>query len=327
MKNLKKLVVLVLTMAMVVSMAACGGGESGGDAAGDKYAVILKTQATDFWVQMNDGVAAYAEENGIDIYLAAAQSDSDDAGQLAIVEQCINDGYAGIAVAPVNAAALVAGVKAANDAGITVVNIDEQFDPGEMESQGAVCSGFVSSDNKAIGQMGAEYISEGLEAGSEVAIIAGIAGNVSSEDRQAGAEAGFEAKGMKLITVQNCDWDMQKALDAAATLIQQNPNLKAIYCCNDGMAAGVRQAIENEGKTGEILLCGTDGDADAIQAVADGTMAATVAQDPAAIGVKSLELLIAAVADPDAYPASAAPEKTPVDAILVTIDNAADYIK
>lgn len=326
MKNLKKLVVLVLTLAMVASLAACSGGSDDSASAEGKYAVILKTQATDFWKQMNDGVAAYAEENGIDLYLAAAQSDSDDAGQLAILEQCVNDGYTGIAIAPVNAAAMVSGVKAANDAGVTVVNIDEQFDPGEMENQGAVCAGFVSSDNKAIGQMGAEYISEGLEAGSEVAIIAGIAGNVSSEDRQAGAEAGFEAKGMKLITVQNCDWDMQKALDAAATLIQQNPNLKAIYCCNDGMAAGVRQAIANAGKTEEILLCGTDGDADAIQAVADGTMAATVAQDPAAIGVKSLELLIEACANPDNFEASAAPEKTPVDAILVTADNAADMM-
>lgn len=326
MKNLKKLVVLVLTLAMVASLAACGGGSDDSASAEGKYAVILKTQATDFWKQMNDGVAAYAEENGIDLYLAAAQSDSDDAGQLAILEQCVNDGYTGIAIAPVNAAAMVSGVKAANDAGVTVVNIDEQFDPGEMENQGAVCAAFVSSDNKAIGQMGAEYISEGLEAGSEVAIIAGIAGNVSSEDRQAGAEAGFEAKGMNLITVQNCDWDMQKALDAAATLIQQNPNLKAIYCCNDGMAAGVRQAIANAGKTGEILLCGTDGDADAIQAVAEGTMAATVAQDPAAIGVKGLELLIDACTNPDNYEPSAAPEKTPVDAILVTAENAADMM-
>ncbi len=119
---------------------------------------------------------------------------------------------------------------------------------------------------------------------------------------------------------------MQKALDAAATLIQQNPNLKAIYCCNDGMAAGVRQAIANAGKTEEILLCGTDGDADAVQAVADGTMAATVAQDPAAIGVKGLELLIEACTNPDNFEPSAAPEKTPVDAILVTADNAADML-
>lgn len=54
---------------------------------------------------------------------------------------------------------------------------------------------------------------------------------------------------------------------------------------------------------------------------------ATVAQDSAGIGVKCLEMLVDAVANPDKYPASAAPEKTPIDGVLVTSENAADYVK
>lgn len=49
----------------------------------------------------------------------------------------------------------------------------------------------------------------------------------------------------------------------------------------------------------------------------NGAMAATVAQDPANIGATALQILVDAVANPGNYPASAAPEKTPVDAILV----------
>lgn len=335
---MKKVLALLLAAVMVFALAACGseGSTSADDssaaAEGDglKYAVIIKTQATAFWKTMYSGVEAYAAENGIDVDLFNANSDTDDAGQLAIVEQCINSGeYAGIALAPVNGTTLVAAVKQANDAGIPVVNIDEQFNPDEMETQGATCVGFVSSDNVSIGYMGAEYLCSLIEEGSEVGVIEGIAGNTSSEDRANGAKSAFEDYGMNIVADKACDWDMQTALDTVAAWIQQYPNLKAIYCCNDGMAAGVRQAVASAGA--EIYVCGTDGDTDAIQAVAgvatDGvTMTATVAQDPANIGITSLELLIDAVANPDNYPASSAPEKTPVDAILVTAENASEYL-
>ena len=337
----KRILALMMAAVMTFGLAACGSSttdtssDSATEAAaadssaasGDaKYAVIIKTVSTSFWKSMYDGIQSYADENGIAVDLFTAQSDTDDAGQLAIVEQCIASGdYAGIAIAPVNSTTLVSAVKEANDAGIPVVNIDERFNTDEMTSQGAECVGFVSSDNVAIGNLGASYLCSLIDAGSEVGVIEGIAGNTSSEDRASGAKAAFEEAGMNITADQACDWDMQKALDAVAAWVTQYPNLKAIYCCNDGMAAGVRQAVAAAGA--DILVCGTDGDTDAIEAVAgkaaDGvSMTATVAQDPATIGSTSLQLLVDAVADPDAYPASAEPEKTPVDAILVTAENA-----
>ena len=340
----KRILALMMATSMVFGLAACGGSSS--DTASDsatqaaassttsgdaKYAVIIKTVSTSFWKSMYDGIESYADENGIAVDLFTAQSDTDDAGQLAIVEQCIASGdYAGIAIAPVNSTTLVSAVKEANDAGIPVVNIDERFNTDEMTSQGATCVGFVSSDNVAIGNLGAEYLCSLIEEGSEVGVIEGIAGNTSSEDRASGAKQAFEDAGMNITADQACDWDMQKALDAVAAWVTQYPNLKAIYCCNDGMAAGVRQAVAAAGA--DIYVCGTDGDTDAIEAVAgqaaDGvSMTATVAQDPETIGSTSLQLLVDAVADPDAYPASAEPEKTAVDAILVTSENAADMLK
>ena len=338
----KRIFALVLALVMALSLVACGGGGNGGNAGGNaggnnggnaggnaggdggesgtgtKYAVILKTQGTAFWQSMWEGVENYAKENNLDVDLYAATSDTDYEGQLAILENCINGGeYAGIAIAPCSGVNLISGVVAANKAGITIVNIDEQFDEAEMTSQGGTCVGFVSSDNESIGYMGAEYLCSLIDEGSQVAIVQGIAGNPSSEARTSGATKAFEDKGMNIVASVSCDWDMQKALDTVAAWLTQFPDLKAIYSCNDGMAAGVRQAIANAGKTDTVLLCGTDGDDDAVQAVHDGNMAATVAQDPANIGATSLQILVDAVANPDNYPASVAPEKTPVAAILV----------
>lgn len=344
--KMKKFLALFLSLAMLFALTACGGGndtppaddgnndqqepaDSGSDggektAQDLKLAVILKTQATDFWVKMHDGAEQYAADNGLQVELFAAQSDTDYEGQLAILETCLNNGgYDGIVIAPCSGVNMISGVKAANDAGVTIVNLDEQFDPAEMESRSASCVAFTSSDNVSIGHLGAAHLCSLLEEGSQVAVIEGIAGNPSSEDRASGAKAAFEEGKMEIIGAKSCDWDMQTALDTAATWISQYPDLKAIYCCNDGMAMGAMQAIANAGKTGEILLCGTDGDSDAVKAVADGNMTATVAQDPAGMGAKALELLVDACLNPASYPASSAPDKTPVDAILVTVDNAA----
>ena len=310
---MKKLVALILVLCLTAGVCAF--------ASAEKYAVILKTTNSDFWRTMYEGVEAYAKENNLEVDLFAAQSDIDYEGQLAILENCVNSGeYAGIAIAPCNAVNLISGVKKANDKGIVIWNIDEKFDPTEMANQGAVCVGFDSSDNVSIGHMGGEYLSSRLEAGNEVAIIEGLAGNPSSEARSTGAKNAFTEAGMNIVATKACDWDRQMAMDAALTWIQQFPNLKAIYCCNDTMAMGAVQAVISSGKLGEIFVCGTDGDKDAVESVKNGELTATVAQDPANIGVVGLKGVIEAVKNPEAYPASAEPEKTPVDAVIVTKD-------
>ena len=111
----------------------------------------------------------------------------------------------------------------------------------------------------------------------------------------------------------------------ATNYITAHPDLKAIYCCNDTMAMGVQEAVEASGK--DIKVCGTDGNDDAIQSVADGKLAATVAQDPAAVGAKGLELMVEAVDKDAAMTPGAEVPVYGIDAVLITADNAATYIK
>ena len=343
---MKKLLSLILSMAVALPLAACGsnGGSASSAAASagtpaaassaasasagaKKYAVILKTKNTDFWSKMYSGIEAEGKAKGWQVDLYTAKSDDDTEGQLAILESCITKGYAGIAIAPCSAVNMITGIKEANGKGITIVNIDEQFDPKQMESQGATCSAYIATDNKAVGKKGAEYLCSQIDPGSQVGVIEGKSGNVSSEDRAGGAKDAFKAKGMKIVGDQCADWDMQKALDTAATWIQQYPDMKAIYCCNDTMVMGAMQAIINANKVGKIKICGTDGNTDAIKSVSEKKLTATIAQDSTSIGSTSLDTLVDAVENPSKYKASSQPEKTPINSVLITTDNAAPYLK
>ena len=69
------------------------------------------------------------------------------------------------------------------------------------------------------------------------------------------------------------------------------------------------------------------GNDDAIQSVADGKLCATVAQDPAAVGAKGLELMVQAVKEALPLEPGAEVSTTGIDALLITADNAADFMK
>ena len=318
----KKLLAGILCAAMTVGMSVPAMAEESGDA---EYAVILKTQATDFWVKMWKGVEAEAEAKGVKVDLYAAQSEEDLEGQLAILESCISKGYKGIAIAPLSSVNVLPGIAEATETGNTIVDVDEKFDETELENQGGACVAYVATDNVAVGNKVGQFIVDNVEEGAQVAIIEGKSGNQSSEDRAEGARKAFEDGGLDIIGSQAADWDRQTALDVATTYIQQNPDLKGIYCCNDGMALGAIQAVINADTVGEILVVGTDGDTEAVESIAAEQLSATVAQDPAQIGASSLDLLIDAVENGTTAEVGTFPEKTPIDSVLITAENAADF--
>ena len=318
----KKVLAGFLCAAMTLGMTVPAMAEESGDA---EYAMILKTQATDFWVKMWKGIEDEAEAKGVKVDLYAAQSEEDLEGQLTILESCISKGYKGIGIAPLSSVNVLPGIGEATEKGITIVDIDEKFDEQELENQGGATVAYVATDNVAVGNKGGQYIVDNVDKGAQVAIIEGKSGNQSSEDRAEGARKAFEDGGLDIIGSQAADWDRQTALDIATTYIQQNPDLKGIYCCNDGMALGAIQAVINADKVGDILVVGTDGDAEAVESIAAEQLSATVAQDPAQIGATSLDLLIDSVENGTEGKVGEFPEKTPIDSVLITADNAADY--
>lgn len=333
----KKVLAVLLTVAMTATMVmGCssseGNDEGNKDAnSGNKgkaeYAVILKTQATDFWVKMKDGIEAEAKKLGVTVDVYAAQSEEDTEGQLKILENCLSKDYKAIGVAPLSPVNLIPGIADATEKGIYVMDIDEKLDMDELKAQGGAVIGFATTDNVVVGQKGAEFIAKDLKKGSKVAIIEGKAGNASGENRKQGATEAFKEAGMEIVGSLPADWDRQKALDTAASFIQQNPDLKGIYCCNDGMALGALQAVINADKLGEITVVGTDGDAEALESVKAGQLSATVAQDPAEVGAKSLRMMIDAVKKGDKIDPSVQPEMTPIDSNLVTKKNVKDFLK
>lgn len=317
----KRVLSLIMALSLGI-MAGCSSGteesaenEAGGEA---EYAVILKNQSSDFWVKMKEGVEAKAQELGIKVDVYAAQSEEDTEGQLKIFENALTKKYKAIGIAPLSPVNVIPAVVKANEQGIYVMNIDEKLDMDTLRSSGGSVIGFATTDNVAVGQKGANYIIENLSEGGQVAIIEGKAGNASGESRKQGATEAFNGAGnFEIVGSLPADWDRQKALDVATSFIQSNPDLKAIYCCNDTMALGAMQAVVNANKVGAIMIVGTDGDTEAVDSINQDMMSATVAQDPAGIGAASLEAMVKAVEEQIAIDPNVEPTVIPVESKLI----------
>ena len=152
-----------------------------------------------------------------------------------------------------------------------------------------------------------------------VGLIGGIAGNITSEDRLTGFE-NAAGDSLDLLPVVSADWNRQQALTAATDLMTANPDLVGIFTANDDMALGAARAVADAGKSDDIAVIGLDGNEEALQAVADGTLAATVAQYPYAIGQLGMQACSALMAGDDV------PESIEAPVALITPDNAEDAL-
>lgn len=292
----------------------------------EKYAVVLKTQSSQFWQDMKAGIEARAKELGVQVDIQSGNTEDDIEGQVQILENFISTGaYKAIGVAPISDVNLNNAIAEGCKKGIVFVDIDEKIDAKALANLGGGLYSYVATDNIQVGKTGANELLKQVGKDVKVAIIEGKAGALSGEQRRDGAKAAFEAAGAKLVDSQPADWDRTKAMDVATNMISANPDLKAIYCCNDTMAMGAVEAVKKSGKA--IKVCGTDGNDDAIKAVADGSLAATVAQNPKLVGSKALDMMIEAVKKNAKPEAGAEVAQTGIDAVLITKDNAKDFIK
>ncbi|MEV7087400.1 substrate-binding domain-containing protein [Streptomyces sp. NPDC093085] len=312
---------LVGVAAGALALTACGsGGSSGGSGSGDggtaKIAAVIKGLDNPFFQSMEQGIKAEAKTAGVDTTVQAATSITDTTGQADKLSGLAGQDFNCYLVNPISGTNLVQGLAKVAAAKKTIVNIDSPVDAKAAEAAGAKPATYIGTDNVAAGETAGKRMAELLPGGGNVAVIGGIAGDVTSGARVEGFGKGI-GSGLKVVQTVAADWDRQTALTAATDVLRAHPDLKGFFVANDDMGLGVARAVANAKKTGQVKVISVDGVKDALEAVRTGTLDATVAQYPYAIGLMGVEACTAA-AQGKTLPAKVA---APVE--LVTKENAA----
>lgn len=281
--------------------------------AGTRAGAVSKTLTNEYWRSLGEGYASFGKKVGVPVTYQAAQSEGDELGQLSIAETLITQGDSVLLLSPQTDANLQPAVEQAETAGIPVVNVNDA-----VLSQALHYVGNVQRDN---GVRVAKWFVANRPQGGKVAVVEGQAGVYAAVQRTDGFKATLAAAGGKFQVAASVpgNWDRQLSYDAAATILQQHPDLIGFYCNNDTMALGVVEAVKAAGLADKVAVFGTDGTSDAYASIRAGELTGTVDSFPVLTGEVALEAALRIVAK------QALPRVVATPQALITKANADRY--
>jgi ribose transport system substrate-binding protein len=277
---------IVVMLAGVVGMSAMTAQSARQDKL--RFGVIIKTESNEFWQAMAEGYRFAAERYGVDVEIGSVATEADTSQQLALLESYLDQGFDALLVSPITPTNLNSALSTATQMGIPIINVDELIPADAAKEAGIKIEMRIASNNYMAGQLAGQYVLDHVDAGAQVAILEGLAGNVSGQNRRDGFYDTVSST-LDVVASQPADWDRSKALDVVTNVLQANPDVKAIYCANDTMALGAVAAVQAAGLEGKVIILGTDAIPEALDAVKGGSMAGTVAQFPFEVGVLAVE--------------------------------------
>jgi ribose transport system substrate-binding protein len=258
-------------------------------------AAIPKSTGGEFWETVAKGARAAAQDLGVNLKWEGTVTETEIAEQNKILENMVNLGVDGIALAPLNQRAMRKQVENAVNAGIPVVIFDSGVD-------GKAHSSFIATDNKNGGVIGAKELIRliGDKKGGKVMCMRFVQGTGSTEARAAGFIETAKAAGLNVAadpypdtgTIEGCK-------NAAANTLEKfvrngSLELDGIFAANLYSTIGVVSALDDLKKGGikvNVKFVGFDTSKKLVEDVQQGNIDALVAQDPERMGYLAVETL------------------------------------
>jgi ribose transport system substrate-binding protein len=279
-----------------------------------KIALVMKTLTNPFFVEMERGARRAEKELGIELLVKTASQETAIEQQIQIVEDLIRLKVDAIVIAPGDSLRMVPVLKAAQDAGIKIINIDNRLDPDAVKKQGMSTVPFISVNNEKAAYESARYIAQQVKKPAQAAIIEGIRSADNARQRKAGAERAFQENPLIRVVVQEtANWKIDEAYELTRKIFKNHPDVELVFCANDMMALGAVKYLQEAGKSG-VKVAAYDALEEAREAVKAGRLAVTVDQQAAEQGYQGVMLAIRALRG-DSLPAV-----TLIDTRLVTAE-------
>jgi len=270
---------------LLAAMAACSRPSPSREGrAAEKPPVIgvsLMNLSSEFIVMIDKAIEKRAEELGATLIVSDAQRSPE--RQVQQVESFIAQGVDAIILNPCEVEASTPAVDKALAAGIPIVNVNSETR--------TAATALVGSHDEQSARLAMEYIAKRLGGKGQVVIMHGYMGQAAQIKRNAGAcEVLAKTPGLHLLAEQTAEWDRAKAIALMENWIQAyGQRIDAVFAQNDEMAMGALLALEQAKKKDKVIVVGVDAIADALEAVKQSRLDATVFQDAEAQGRQAVE--------------------------------------
>jgi len=265
----------------------------------------------EFWLTLSRAAEARAEELGV-TFLNVTTEVQDAEAQIAAVDTAITQGVDAIIIGAADSRGWDDTLQKAEDAGIPVIAVDTAIDNPYISS-------LIQTDNLAAARLAGDYIVEQTGGEGTILVLGGSVGHQTGDARKQGVEEQALAAGLEVIGDYS-DWNENVSSEITQNTLTAYPDLKAVFVAFDPGAVAAMSVIKQKGLLDQITLVGFDGLPVGLKAIAAGEMEATVRQDPERMGAEGVELALKVINGEEV------PEFTPIDGILITAANVADYL-
>jgi ribose transport system substrate-binding protein len=276
---------------LAATVAGCGGGDTASTGK-TTIAVIPKGTSHEFWQFIHAGANKAGRELDVEIIWRGPLREDDRDAQVSEVEGFISRGVSGIALAPLDEAALVGPVSDAMARQIPVVIFDSGLKGDNYVS-------FVATDNIKGGRMAGERVADVLGGKGKVVLLRYAEGHDSTGKREQGfLDAVAEHPGLEVVSSNqyggaDVDGAYKKAEALLTTFKKPDGSLDvdAIFCPNESSSFAMLRVLQDNGWAGKVKLVGFDASPALVKAVRDGDLDALIVQDPVQMGYLAVKTL------------------------------------
>jgi ribose transport system substrate-binding protein len=257
------------------------------------FAVIPKGTSHVFWQSVHAGARRAARELDVDIVWRGPLREDDRDAQISEVENAIGRGVSGIALAPLDEAALVQPVASAQRRGIPVVIFDSGLKGDQYVS-------FVATDNDVGGKLAGERLAAQLGGRGRVILLRYAEGHDSTARREQGFLAALaQHPGIDIVSSnQHVGADVENAYKRIEALLSQHVGvdrqlqIEGLFAPNESSAFAMVRVLQDNGWAGKVRAIGFDASDALISALRNGHLDALVVQDPVRMGDLSVRALV-----------------------------------
>src|SRR4029450_4817113 len=231
-------VVATALLAAVVGtsvLVAAASAKPTSQAATIKVGLVTKDATNPFFVKMRAGATKAAKKLGARLLYAAGKSSSDNAGQIAAIENMVTAGVKGILITVADGKAENPAILKARKAGVLVIALDTPTVPK------SATNALFATNNFNAGVLIGQYARAATKGKTvTIAMLDEHAGSSVGALRHNGFLAGFGIKGnnSQIACVGNGEGQTAPSQTAMENCLQKNPDIDVVYTINEPSAAG-----------------------------------------------------------------------------------------
>jgi ribose transport system substrate-binding protein len=255
--------------------------------------IIVKDTTAVYWQTVLAGARKAGQDLGVNVTELGAQSASDVAGQISILEKAVASNPAAIIIAPAQFTPLGKPIDAASKK-VKLIGIDSAADTNALTS-------FLGTDAVQAGRTAADLLADAItktyaDTEGDVAIISALPVSTSADQSVKGFREQVANKYRALNVLPDKMADAQEAsgLNIMKDLTGEDRDLRGVFVSNIVMADGASQVVYNKSSGDRINYVVFGSDDKLIKSLQDGTIAALIVQDPFRMGYDGVKTALAA---------------------------------